>query len=52
MQRDLFSDEHELFRAQFRRFAEAEIAPKIEEGLGQTWLDDKYPAPGSDSEKK
>lgn len=30
MQRDLFSDEHELFRAQFRRFAEAEIAPNIE----------------------
>jgi acyl-CoA dehydrogenase len=30
MQRHLFSDEHELFRAQFRRFAEAEIAPNVE----------------------
>jgi acyl-CoA dehydrogenase len=30
MWRDIFSDEHELFRAQFRRFAEAEIAPQIE----------------------
>ncbi len=30
MQRDIFSEEHELFRQQFRRFAEAEIEPKIE----------------------
>ncbi len=30
MQRDLYSEEHELFRAQFRRFAGAEIAPHIE----------------------
>ncbi|MBW2267755.1 MAG: acyl-CoA dehydrogenase family protein [Deltaproteobacteria bacterium] len=30
MQRDIFSEEHELFRAQFRRFAEAEIVPKVE----------------------
>jgi acyl-CoA dehydrogenase len=30
MERDVFSEEHELFRAQFRRFAEAEIAPKVE----------------------
>jgi len=30
MERDIFSDEHELFRAQFRRFAEAEIAPQVE----------------------
>jgi len=31
MRRDIFSDEHEHFRAEFRRFAEAEILPKIEE---------------------
>jgi len=31
MKRDIFSDEHELFRAEFRRFAEAEIAPRVEE---------------------
>ena len=30
MERDVFNEEHELFRAQFRRFAEAEIAPKVE----------------------
>ena len=30
LQRDVYSEEHELFRAQFRRFAEAEIAPRIE----------------------
>ncbi len=30
MQRDIFSEEHELFRQQFRRFAEAEIEPKVE----------------------
>jgi acyl-CoA dehydrogenase len=30
LRRDLYSEEHELFRAQFRRFAEAEIAPRIE----------------------
>jgi acyl-CoA dehydrogenase len=29
MRREIFDEEHELFRAQFRRFAEAEIAPKI-----------------------
>jgi acyl-CoA dehydrogenase len=28
--RDVFGEEHELFRAQFRRFAEAELAPKLE----------------------
>jgi len=27
--RDLYSEEHEIFRAQFRRFAEAEIAPRV-----------------------
>ncbi len=29
MRREIFDEEHELFRAQFRRFAEAEIEPKI-----------------------
>ena len=29
MKRDIFSDEHELFREQFIRFARAEIEPKI-----------------------
>jgi len=28
--REIFDDEHELFREQFRRFAEAEIAPRVE----------------------
>ena len=31
MQRDIFSDEHELFRSEFRRFAEAEIEPRVAE---------------------
>ncbi len=30
MRRVIFSDEHELFRNEFRRFAEAEIAPRVE----------------------
>ncbi len=29
MRRDIFSDEHELFRDQFRRFAQKEIEPKV-----------------------
>ena len=29
MQRDIFSDEHEHFRAEFRRFAESEIVPHL-----------------------
>jgi len=29
MRREIFSEEHELFRAQFRRFAETELAPKV-----------------------
>jgi alkylation response protein AidB-like acyl-CoA dehydrogenase len=29
VKREIFSEEHDLFRAQFRRFAEAEIAPKV-----------------------
>jgi len=43
MRRDIFSDEHELFRAQFKRFAAAEIEPKIaawnEKGMSDraTW---------------
>jgi len=31
MRREIFSEEHELFRDQFRRFAEAEVAPHVEE---------------------
>lgn len=31
MRREIFSDEHELFRREFRRFAEAEIVPHLEE---------------------
>lgn len=30
MKRDIFSDEHEHFRAEFRRFAAAEVAPHLE----------------------
>jgi acyl-CoA dehydrogenase len=33
MRRDLFTDEHDLFRREFRRFADAEIAPKVESWL-------------------
>jgi acyl-CoA dehydrogenase len=29
VRRDIFSDEHEMFRAQFRRFAEREIEPNV-----------------------
>ena len=29
MKRDIFTPEHDLFREQFRRFAEKEIAPKV-----------------------
>jgi acyl-CoA dehydrogenase len=29
MRRDIFSEEHELFRSEFRRFVDAEIAPKV-----------------------
>jgi acyl-CoA dehydrogenase len=31
MRRDIFSDEHNMFREQARRFMEQEIAPKVEE---------------------
>jgi len=43
MRRDIFSSEHELFREQFRRFAEREIVPKIpvwnQQGMSdrETW---------------
>jgi len=43
MRRDIFSDEHELFRSEFKRFAAAEIEPKIagwnEKGMSDraTW---------------
>ena len=30
MKRTIFSDEHELFRSEFRRFAEAELLPHVE----------------------
>lgn len=30
MRREIFSDEHELFRESFRRFADKEIVPKVE----------------------
>ena len=29
MKRDVYGEDHELYREQFRRFAEKEIAPKI-----------------------
>jgi alkylation response protein AidB-like acyl-CoA dehydrogenase len=31
MRRDIFTEEHEMFREQVRRFAENELAPKIPE---------------------
>ena len=31
MKRELFGEEHALFRAAFRRFAQAEVAPKVAE---------------------
>ena len=31
MHRDIFSEEHQQFREQFRRFAAREIEPKVEE---------------------
>ncbi|MCU0669778.1 MAG: acyl-CoA dehydrogenase family protein [Myxococcota bacterium] len=31
MRRDVYGEDHELYRAQFRRFAEKEIAPKVAE---------------------
>ena len=40
MRRDIFSEEHDLFREQFRRFAKAEIEPKIE-GWNQSGMSDR-----------
>jgi acyl-CoA dehydrogenase len=40
MRRDIFSAEHELFRDQFRRFAEKEIAPKVE-GWNERGMSDR-----------
>ena len=43
MQRTIFTDEHELFRTQVRRFIEREVAPKVpawnERGMSdrETW---------------
>jgi len=31
MRREIFSEEHDLFRGQFRRFAEAEVVPRLAE---------------------
>jgi len=31
MKRDIFTDEHEMFREQFRRFAASEVEPRIQE---------------------
>ena len=44
MQRDVFTEDHEVFRSEFRRFAAAEIAPRVEkwnaDGVTdrETWL--------------
>jgi acyl-CoA dehydrogenase len=40
MKRDIFSDEHELFREQFKRFAVKEIEPKIA-GWNETGMSDR-----------
>ena len=40
MRRDLFSEEHELFRQQVRRFVEKEVAPKVE-GWNQRGTSDR-----------
>lgn len=45
MKRTIFSDEHELFRSEFRRFAEAELLPHNEEwqeaGISPRWAWEK-----------
>ncbi len=44
MRRDVFTEEHEMFRSEFRRFAETELAPRVEkwnaDGVSdrETWL--------------
>ncbi len=40
MQRDIFSDEHEMLRAQFRRFVRSEIEPKID-GWNRAGISDR-----------
>ena len=40
MRREIFSDEHEQFRSEFRRFAQAEIEPKIE-GWNKAGISDR-----------
>jgi acyl-CoA dehydrogenase len=39
VQRQIFSEEHEMFRSEFRRFAAAEIAPKIESWVANGMTD-------------
>ena len=40
MRRDIFSDEHEMLREQFRRFVENEIEPKID-GWNRAGISDR-----------
>ena len=38
MRRDIFSEEHEMFRGQVRRFVENELVPKIVLGYGSEYF--------------
>ena len=40
MRRDIFTEEHEMFRAQVRRFVETEIEPKID-GWNRAGMSDR-----------
>jgi len=40
MRREIFTDEHEQFRAEFRRFAKAEIEPRVE-GWNEAGISDR-----------
>src|SRR4029079_16554905 len=40
MRRDIFTEEHEMFRAQVRRFVETEIVPKID-GWNRAGMSDR-----------
>src|SRR6202521_6224434 len=40
MRRDIFSEEHEMFRSQVRRFVESELVPKIE-GWNRAGMSDR-----------
>ena len=40
MRRDIFTEEHEMFRAQVRRFVETELVPKIE-GWNRAGISDR-----------